>query len=132
MVSITFPDGHDDILILEHHHFSEEDRNAQQACHYIGQLKNDPEACVAMTGCPGSDDVEFTILSNHATESPMFKWTKQDTVEIIEHPYLVSHMLIYFLHFFRRPTTFWPCPYFSHPQIFGPHVITTDFLSPWL
>ena len=91
MVSVTFPDGHEDTLILERHHFLENDRTDQgEACNYIGHLKNDPEACVAMTGCPGSDDVEFTILSNHATESPMFKWTKEDTVEIIEHPYLVK------------------------------------------
>ena len=100
MVSVTFPDGHEDTLILERHHFLEKDRTDQgEACNYIGHLKNDPEACVAMTGCPGSDDVEFTILSNHATESPMFKWTKEDSVEIIEHPYLVSKFLDCFLKF---------------------------------
>ena len=90
-VSVTFPNGHEDTLILARHYSSEEDRIGQvEACNYIGHLEKDPEACVAMTGCFGSEDVEFTIMSEHATESPMFKWTKEDTVEIIEHPYLVK------------------------------------------
>ena len=53
-------------------------------CNFIGHLENEPEACVAMTGCFGSEDVHFTILSSHATKSPMFKWTKDGNVEIIE------------------------------------------------
>ena len=76
---------------MDRHYSSEEDRIGQvEACNYIGHLEKDPEACVAMTGCFGSEDVEFTIMSEHATESPMFKWTKEDTVKIIEHPYLVK------------------------------------------
>ena len=42
------------------------------------------KACVAMTGCIGKEDVEFTILSTHATNSPMFKWTKEGKVEVVE------------------------------------------------
>ena len=42
------------------------------------------KACVAMTGCIGEEDVEFTILSTHATNSPMFKWTKEGKVEVVE------------------------------------------------
>merc|ERR1711971_1167303 len=81
-VSVTFPNGHEDTLILDRHYSFEEDRIGQvEACNYIGHLEKDPEACVAMTGCVGSEDVEFTILSDHATESPMFKWTKEDTVK---------------------------------------------------
>ena len=95
-VSVTFPNGHEDTLILDRHYSSEEDRIGQvEACNYIGHLKKDPEACVAMTGCVGSEDVEFTILSDHATESPMFKWTKEDTVEVIEHPYLVKNFEVF-------------------------------------
>ena len=37
-----------------------------------------------MTGCIGEEDVEFTILSTHATNSPMFKWTKEGKVEVVE------------------------------------------------
>ena len=36
-----------------------------------------------MTGCIKSEDVEFTILSNHASESNMYRWKKDGTVENI-------------------------------------------------
>jgi len=87
-VSIAFPDGYKDTLVLERYYANEEERMERtEACHYIGHLANEPEACVAMTGCVGSDDVQFTIMSTHATESPMFKWTKEGDVEIIESPF---------------------------------------------
>ena len=52
-------------------------------CHYLGHLANEPEACVAVTGCVGSEDVDFTILSAHSTGSSMFKWTKEGLVEVV-------------------------------------------------
>ena len=52
-------------------------------CHYLGHLANEPEACVAVTGCVGSEDVDFTILSAHSTGSSMFKWTKEGRVEVV-------------------------------------------------
>ena len=92
IVTVTFPNGHEDTLILDRHYSLEEDRIKQvEACNYIGHLEKDTDACVAMTGCIGLEDVEFTIMSEHATESPMFKWTKEDNVEIIKHPYLVKN-----------------------------------------
>ena len=91
-VSITFPDGYKDTLILEQYYANEEDRMARsEACHYIGHLANEHKACVAMTGCVGSEDVQFTIMSEHATESPMFKWTKEGKVEIIQIPFKVQN-----------------------------------------
>merc|ERR1712153_248401 len=87
-VSIAFPDGYKDTLVLERYYANEEERMERtEACRYIGHLKNEPEACVAMTGCVGSEDVQFTIMSTHATESPMFKWTTEGGVEIIESPF---------------------------------------------
>jgi len=85
IVSIAFPDGYEDELVLSKFHANDEDRMANKDhCNFIGHLANEPEACVAMTGCIGSEDVDFTILSAHATESPLFKWTKEGHVEIIE------------------------------------------------
>merc|ERR1711935_486269 len=87
-VSIAFPDGYKDTLVLERYYANEEERMERtEACHYIGHLANEREACVAMTGCVGSEDVQFTIMSTHATESPMFKWTTEGGVEIIESPF---------------------------------------------
>ena len=63
-----------------------------EACQYIGHLANEHKACVAMTGCAGSEDIQFfTIMSEHATESPMFKWTKEGNVEIVESPFKVQN-----------------------------------------
>ena len=89
-VSVAFPDGYKDTLVLERYYANEEERMERtEACHYIGHLANEREACVAMTGCIGSEDVQFTIMSTHATESPMFKWTTEGNVEVIESPFKV-------------------------------------------
>ena len=84
-VSVTFPDGYRDNLVLSRFDANDEDRMASaEHCNFIGHLENEPEACVAMTGCFGSEDVHFTILSSHATKSPMFKWLKDGNVEVID------------------------------------------------
>ena len=89
-VTVTFPDGYTDTLVLSRYYSSEEDRMAgAEECHYIGHLANEREACAAMTGCVGSEDIDFTIMSSHA-ESSMFKWTKDGKVEVIESPFKVK------------------------------------------
>ena len=83
-IGITFPDGHKDTLLLSKFYGNEEERKAGvERCHYNGHLEKEPEACVAMTGCVGTDNVEFTIFSSH-TESNIFKWTKDGKVEVID------------------------------------------------
>jgi len=90
-ISITFADGQSDMLILDKYYSNEEDRMAQghlgipnmDECIYSGHLADEPEACVAMTGCAGSDDVELTILSDRMIGSHMFKWTKDGDVEVL-------------------------------------------------
>jgi len=86
-VTITFPDGYTDTLVLSKYYSSEEDRMAgAEACHYVGHLANERDACAAMTGCIGSEDIDLTIMSRHA-ESTMFRWTKDGKVEVIESPF---------------------------------------------
>ena len=87
-VSITFPNGHTDNLILDRFH-QEKDNIAG----YFGHLENEPKACVALTSHIGLEDVEFTINSKHASGSNMYKWKKDGTVEIIKHPmnFKVAH-----------------------------------------
>merc|ERR1712156_1335709 len=63
-VKVTFSDGYTDTLVLSRYHSSEEDRIAGvEECHFIGHLEKEVDACVAMTGCVGSEDVDLTILS---------------------------------------------------------------------
>ena len=84
-MSITFPDGYSDTLILSRYYNTDEDRleDINEGCHFIGHLEGEPEACVALTGCPGHDDLEFTIMSEHA-KAPIHIWKKDGSVEVIE------------------------------------------------
>ena len=59
-----------------------------EGCNYIGHLEGEPGACVAMTGCPGSHDLEFTIMSEHSSHST-FKWLTSGKVEVVESPFKV-------------------------------------------
>ena len=82
-IIVTFPNGQFDTLVLEKYYANEDDRRAgTEFCHYIGRLANDPDAYVALTGCPVAEDVEFTILSGKMDET-MFRWTKEGNVELI-------------------------------------------------
>merc|ERR1712172_224711 len=81
-IVVTFSDGYQDNLVLSKFYANEQNRMAsKERCHYIGHLENEHTACVAMTGCVGSQDVQFTILSKHAPKSSTFKWTKDGNVE---------------------------------------------------
>ena len=74
-----------DTLVLERHYANGGVRSARiEHCHFIGNLANEPEGSVAMTGCIGTEDVEFTIISEHATESSLYKWYRNGSIETIE------------------------------------------------
>ena len=65
-INIHFEDGSTDTLILERYYPNEEsklDREYHKTCNYFGHLKNDEDACVAVTGCYEKEDLDFTILS---------------------------------------------------------------------
>ena len=79
-IAITFPDGITDYLILSYFYAEE---NRPKDCYFSDNLEHDSGACVAMTGCIGTYDVELTIMSDHATESGMYKWTKDGKAEEI-------------------------------------------------
>ena len=107
-VAVTFPDGYSDIMILQKHNFNNkfedqfedqfddqfgnqcddqfEEKNGDDNidCNYFGHLSNETDACVAMTGCIGSEDVVFSIMSRHAEKSSHFAWTKDGHVQPIE------------------------------------------------
>ena len=83
-VSITFPDGYTDTMVLSRYYSNENDRLARtENCHFFGHLEGEPDACIALTGCPGSDDLEFTIMSEHLSDT-MFKWNKNGNVQVIK------------------------------------------------
>ena len=85
-INVVFPSGKSDSILLS---ISESDLELRMEtgvdeCRYMGHLENDPKACIAVTGCPGVEDVEFTILSDDPERSGLFVWTKEGKVESIE------------------------------------------------
>ena len=62
-------------------------------CHYVGHLAREKTACVAMTGCLGSDNVEFTIMSKHTVDSNSFVWSKNGAIHVINSDPNVSTVL---------------------------------------
>lgn len=84
-ISVTFPDGHSDNLVLNKH------SDLDDHCNFIGHLENEREACVAVTGCVGQEDVELTLLSAHAAKTPMMRWAVDGTVEVINMPEVKRH-----------------------------------------
>ena len=83
-IDITFPDGHQDHLVLERHYMNEIDKMAKRLhCNFIGHLANEIEACVAVTGCPG-ERMEFTVNSEHAGLNNRFILHQNGQMEKVE------------------------------------------------
>ena len=80
-ISIAFPDGYTDNMILSK---SDDEDLEENECIFMGHLEKETSACIAMTGCPGLEDVEFTIFSKHAGKSGVMKWSKDGSVELMD------------------------------------------------
>jgi len=88
-VSIEFPDGSKDTLILRKFYSNNQDRiEGNDRCNFIGHLAVETSACVGLTGCPESEDVELTIMSSRVNGSPLFKWKRNGDVKRITHEYM--------------------------------------------
>ena len=82
-IRIAFPDGHEDTLVLRRHTNTDLDRLISKPnCNFIGSLKNDRKACVAVTGCPGQD-MDFTINSEHNTLTNLYRLKTSGKVELV-------------------------------------------------
>ncbi len=93
-VDITFVNGIKDTLIL-HRHFTGDvmRRSGKMTCNFLGHLKNEPEACVALTGCPGEEKVSITLFSNNNHNHFMYEWHQDGTVEGIDSAFKVNRYL---------------------------------------
>ena len=84
-IKVTFPDGYIDRLVLRKNHFNNGDKmEVDDGCNYVGHLAIEKDACVAMTGCLGSDDIELTIMSSHSAGSTAFVWTKEGEIHTVD------------------------------------------------
>ena len=69
-IALRFPNGYSDTLTLRRIFDNEEDELAGADYHYYkGELAGDPRACVTATGRLGSEDMEFSILSENLDDS---------------------------------------------------------------
>merc|ERR1711953_587781 len=80
-ISIAFPDGYNDNMILNK---LDDEELEENECTYMGHLEKETSACIALTGCPGRDDVELTIFSKHTERSGVMKWSKDGSVELMD------------------------------------------------
>ena len=101
-LSIHFPNGISDKLILSRHADSADD-----LCHYIGHLEKEQGACVAMTGCIGQDDLDFTIYSQHLKD-PILQLSKEGSINVFDarkvtqlyyFTYNIGHLIVKFYSF---------------------------------
>ena len=73
LVKVTFPDSSSDFLVLSKYDGLEG--------HFIGHLRDEPEACVAMVH--HLKHTEITLMSERAVGSTMYKWKANGEVELI-------------------------------------------------
>ena len=85
-LDITFPNGYADKFCLKRYISSEEEVTSDSSlnCNFFGHLENDKEACVAVTGCPGRDNLEMTINSKHPSPSNMYILHRNGSLEMVE------------------------------------------------
>ena len=90
-VEITFANGIKDSLLLERFYPTKESRMARKlSCNFFGHLENENTACVSLTGCPGHDDLHFTINSKNSDQSNMYILKKNGELEIVESTFKVN------------------------------------------
>ena len=83
-------------MILEKHYPNDEARlEDQQHCNYFGHLRNELEACVAVTGCYGRDDLEISIMSEHALTENRLILEKDGQLKAVESAFNVSNCIFY-------------------------------------
>ena len=89
-ISLTFSNNQTDNLILRKFYTNDSTKSLidgeEDTCSYIGHLENEKEACVAVTGCFGAEDLYLSIASKHAKDSGLYKWSIEGNIEVIEHP----------------------------------------------
>ena len=93
IIKVTFANGIEDELVLEHYKMN----NASIGCGYIGHLKNEKSAPVAVTGCLNDpeDIMEVTLLSSNNI-GMMFTVDSRGKARSIPNPFKTGGEIIYF------------------------------------
>ena len=80
---VAFPEkGFEDVMHLRRYYLTQKDELERIAkCNFVGHLESNAKASIALTGCPGQDEVKITILSYNPPIRKMFLWKLNDEVE---------------------------------------------------
>ena len=88
-IDIKFDNGLTDSLVLRKFTFHEDVLEAdEENCNYFGHLASDESACVSVTGCLGSEALDFTIMGE---KGGLYRWNLDGTVDQIK----VSRLVIF-------------------------------------
>ena len=92
LIDITFSNGVKDSLVLKRFYPTQESRMARTpSCNYVGHLENEKSACISLSGCPGSEDLYFTINSKNSGSSNMYILKNNTQIELVESVFKVKH-----------------------------------------
>ena len=88
-MSVTFENGATHEMVLEPY--------SKSPCNFIGQLKNQPDSSVAVTGCLNNpeDKMHITLLSELNTRSPTFVVDFNGLVTADENPFATQTGISY-------------------------------------
>ena len=80
-------------MILNYYYPNEESKKEGKAtCNLFGHLKNEPTACVGVSGCYGLDDMHFTINSLHNSETNAYILKTTGELVMVEDELAVSEL----------------------------------------
>ena len=90
-IDITFTNGVKDSMVLKRFYPTQESRMSRTtSCNFVGHLENEKSACISLTGCPGSNDLYFTINSKNSGSSNMYILKNSSEVELVESAFKVK------------------------------------------
>ena len=99
-IDITFANGVEDSLLLERFYPTQQSRRAKTlSCNFFGHLKNEQSGCVSLTGCPGKENLYFTINSINSGLSNKFILEKNGNLQVVDGAFKVV-LSFYFNQFF--------------------------------
>ena len=98
-IDITFANGVEDSLVLERFYPTQQSRRAKTlSCNFFGHLKNEHSGCVSLTGCPGKENLYFTINSINSAQSNKFILEQNGNLQVVDGVFKV--LSFYFNQFF--------------------------------
>ena len=78
-IEVTFPNGHSDRLILNHYNALPRSENIDHSrlCNYLGHLRHEKDATVAVTGCANAEQniegkIFITLMSRQSPDQKIF------------------------------------------------------------